>query len=194
MNNSYKVEESYIKALVEQAAWKPSELQKIITELEEADAAQADSELEVVEEEEEVVEEEEATHACPLCESILAEEISEDVLMEHIKGIEEALLSIIEEEEEELEEEDGPSDDELNKIGNEDGDEDAKGKKGPSKMDIKAAFKKHKAKKNEMKLTPKDKTDKKNRDDANGKKDSEFEKVRKAKAHANEKARDEQGK
>tara|TARA_R110000782_G_scaffold102791_4_gene190158 strand:+ start:36921 stop:37397 length:477 start_codon:yes stop_codon:yes gene_type:complete len=140
MNNHYKVENDYIKALVEQAAWKPSEL---VTE---------DKEVVAKVEAEVVAEEEAKEHACPLCESILAEEISEDVLMEHIKNIEEALLSVIEEEEKAKEDEDtieemedGPSDDDLNKIGAEKKKE-GEGKKGPSKMDLKAAYKKYKTK------------------------------------------------
>ena len=62
---------------------------------------------EVLEEAKAVVEEEEDYHTCPLCESELEEELSEEAIVEFTSDV----LDILEEAEESLEEEDSYDDD-----------------------------------------------------------------------------------
>jgi len=110
MSDYIKVEDSFVASLVENAAWKAARV------------TLSDKEGEVVEEEEKVVEEAKKAkkemkeeddekddvdpsggpitkesveeHTCPLCESVLAEELSDDTIFEHVAQIKAALQSL----------------------------------------------------------------------------------------------------
>ena len=106
MSEKIKVNEDFIQSLISGAAWRESEISKPIVE-----------ETETAEAEEEVVVEEE-THTCPLCESSLSEELSEEAMDAHI----DMLQLIVNEDEEAVEEmyddeddEDAPEDSEMKK-------------------------------------------------------------------------------
>ena len=88
MSEKIKVNEDFIQSLISGAAWRESEISKPIVE-----------ETETAEAEEEVVVEEE-THTCPLCESSLSEELSEEAMDAHI----DMLQLIVNEDEEAVEE------------------------------------------------------------------------------------------
>ena len=106
MSEKIKVNEDFIQSLISGAAWRESEISKPIVE--ETDTAEAEEEV--------VVEEE--THICPLCESSLSEELSEEAMDAHI----DMLQLIVNEDEEAVEEmyddeddEDAPEDSEMKK-------------------------------------------------------------------------------
>tara|TARA_R110002110_G_scaffold12660_1_gene59881 strand:+ start:232 stop:651 length:420 start_codon:yes stop_codon:yes gene_type:complete len=88
MSEKIKVNEDFVKSLISGAAWRETEVSKPIVE-----------ETETAEAEEEVVVEEE-THTCPLCESSLSEELSEEAMDAHI----DMLQLIVNEDEEAVEE------------------------------------------------------------------------------------------
>ena len=119
MTEFIKVDESYIKALVEDAAWdtarvslverggkkgdKPAKGKKGDKPDFTTDARKGDEEDFEGTEMKEAVE----VHECPLCESVLEEELSDDVIFEHVSQIQTALQALeeaSEEEEEEVEE------------------------------------------------------------------------------------------
>ena len=99
MSEKIKVNEDFVKSLISGAAWRETEVSKPIVE-----------ETETAEAEEEVVVEEE-THTCPLCESSLSEELSEEAMDAHIDMLQ---LIVNEDEEavEEMYEDDDEDDDE----------------------------------------------------------------------------------
>ena len=102
MTNHINVDESFVKSLVENAAWDEARLS--VTEAKQEETVEASKEeAEVVEEEkEELVQAtqplQEDEHFCPLCESTLEEELSDERIMEHLAQIEEALAQELEEE------------------------------------------------------------------------------------------------
>jgi hypothetical protein len=126
MTEFITVEESYVKALVEDAAWdiakvplherggkkgdKPAKGKKGDKPDFTTDARKGDkSKTKPGEEDFEGEEMKEAVevHECPLCESVLEEELSDDVIFEHVSQIQTALKALEEasdEEEEEVEE------------------------------------------------------------------------------------------
>ena len=94
-----KVEKEFLDNLFESAAWNQVGVKPVVEE----------AAPEVVEEESSVVEEAEegATHSCPVCESTLEEELSDDVLREHLSKVFDVIdeaFEVIEEEEEASEE------------------------------------------------------------------------------------------
>jgi hypothetical protein len=101
MTNHINVEESFIKSLVENAAWDEARLS--VTEAKQEETVEASKEeAEVVEEEkEELVQETQALqedqHVCPLCESTLEEALTDEQIMEHLAQIEEAFGQDLEE-------------------------------------------------------------------------------------------------
>ena len=126
MTEFIKVDEGYIKALVEDAAWDTARVSLVERggkrgdkpskedEGDEADfttdARRGDkSKTEKGKKDFEGTEMKEAVevHECPLCESVLEEELSDDVIFEHVSQIQSALQALeeaSEEEEEEVEE------------------------------------------------------------------------------------------
>lgn len=91
MSEKIRVDEDFVKSLIGGAAWRQEELRKELTE-------------EVVEEAAEEVVEEEA-HICPLCESHLAEEISDEAWDSHFAMLDQIAEEVdAEEEGEDLEE------------------------------------------------------------------------------------------
>jgi len=126
MTEFIKVDESYIKALVEDAAWDTARVSLVErggkrgdkpSKEDEGDkpdfttkARKGDkSKTKPGEEDFEGTEMKEAVevHECPLCESVLEEELSDDVIFEHVSQIQTALQALeeaSEEEEEEVEE------------------------------------------------------------------------------------------
>lgn len=91
MSEKIRVDEDFVKSLIGAAAWRQEELRKELTE-------------EVVEEAAEEVVEEEA-HICPLCESHLAEEISDEAWDSHFAMLDQIAEEVdAEEEGEDLEE------------------------------------------------------------------------------------------
>ena len=90
MTDHIQVNDNFVAALVESAAWGAARLNVAEKKVQEA--------TEVVEE-----------HTCPLCESVLAEDLSEERLLEHLEMISEILESL-HEETAELEEEDEDED------------------------------------------------------------------------------------
>ena len=89
MSEKIKVNEDFVKSLISGAAWRETEVSKPIVE--ETETAEAEEEVVVVEEE---------THTCPLCESSLSEELSEEAMDAHI----DMLQLIVNEDEEAVEE------------------------------------------------------------------------------------------
>lgn len=92
--------ESFIAGVLRTSAWKSADLDVVL-----------DKETEVIEESAEEVDESEevATHVCPLCETELEEELSDQCLLEHAQS----MLSLFDEVEAQLNEEDDESDEEL---------------------------------------------------------------------------------
>ena len=80
MKNVVKVDEAYRKTLMEQGEW--SQLGIKPEFLEEEVAVEAPAEVVSEAKEEEVIEEE--CYTCPLCESSLENELSEDRISEHL--------------------------------------------------------------------------------------------------------------
>lgn len=148
MSDNIKVDESYIAALVENGAWDTAGLkieeQDTLTEEEreyleslsdeelDALANRTEEDLENLEVEEryDVLKkvdemrqdesEDEEVHVCPLCESYLEEELSDEILAEHFDNVLEALDELNEEAEEADDtdpkvNEEGPSDEDLDK-------------------------------------------------------------------------------
>ena len=107
MSEKIKVNEDFIQSLISGAAWRESEISKPIVE-----------ETETAEAEEEVVVEEE-THICPLCESSLSEELSEEAMDAHI----DMLQLIVNEDEEAVEEMYDDEDDDEKPEAEEEGDD-----------------------------------------------------------------------
>jgi hypothetical protein len=135
MSEKIKVNEDFIQSLISGAAWRESEISKPIVE-----------ETETAEAEEEVVVEEE-THICPLCESSLSEELSEEAMDAHIDMLqlivnedEEAVEEMYDDEKPEAEEEGDdsemtPKEKAMTKIKNKIGNK-AKGKKAKGKKKV----------------------------------------------------------
>lgn len=153
MSDNLKVEESFVEALLEQAAWAAAriELSEGKTAKKEAttragtpgnstaDLDLSDDEPEEDEEDEDSVgrmgnhdemkekkvkekkKVKEATeeHTCPLCESILEEELSDEQIMEHVAQIQSAMATIEEGGDEDDEYDVEPTDDDLDAIENE---------------------------------------------------------------------------
>jgi len=95
MTEHIRVNDNFVAALVESAAWGAARLNV------------AEKEVQAVSEEAtELVEE----HTCPLCESVLDEDLSEERLLEHLQLVSEILESLLVEEEEELQEEEDEED------------------------------------------------------------------------------------
>ena len=91
MSEHIHVNEDYIAAVLKNAAWESARVD--LTEV-------------VQEETEEVIEEQaKEVHSCPLCESVLDEELSDEQISEHLSLIEAALNSLKEMKEEEEDDE-----------------------------------------------------------------------------------------
>jgi hypothetical protein len=96
MDFRMKVDDSFVKRLIEEGGWEKLGITPRMDE--------ATTEVEETEETEEVVAEAEAEeHTCPLCQSTLEEELSEDTMTQHIEAVL-ALVEQLNEEEEEAEE------------------------------------------------------------------------------------------
>jgi|10_taG_2_1085330.scaffolds.fasta_scaffold49375_3 predicted house-cleaning noncanonical NTP pyrophosphatase (MazG superfamily) len=91
MTDHIKVNENYIASLFEGAAWDAAGVKFPVEE---------DATTEVVEEGKAEVVEEAEVHSCPLCESVLAEDLTEEQLLEHLEMISEIIESLNEEAEE----------------------------------------------------------------------------------------------
>jgi len=124
MTNHIEVDETYVKSLLENAAWgkaniklseKTSPVEQEITE-------------EPTEEEAAVIEEAPESHSCPLCESSLENDLSDEVIFEHINMVQSLLQALTEEEAEESDEVD-----EMQEKKKDDGE--SKGDKGKDKKD-----------------------------------------------------------
>jgi len=117
MSHNIKVEENYVDSLLRNAAWESAGINLI------SEAKKAKKEMKEMEDEEEAEEkdmkESVETHVCPLCESTLEEELTDDQIFEHVSEIQQMLVSLEEakaedeeEDEEEVEEAMAPQDDE----------------------------------------------------------------------------------
>lgn len=91
--------ESFIAGVLRTSAWKSADLDVVL-----------DKEPEVIDESAEEVDESEevATHVCPLCETELEEELSDQCLLEHAQS----MLSLFDDVEAQLNEEDEEPEDE----------------------------------------------------------------------------------
>ena len=128
MTDHIKVETSFVKSLLEGAAWgsagvtlaekksTPKEMKEADDEEEDLDPSGTKKELD----QKESVE----VHECPLCESVLDEELSDEAIFEHVAQIQEALKTLEEKKEvSEDDDDDGdkePTEDDLKAIEKED--------------------------------------------------------------------------
>jgi hypothetical protein len=143
MTEHIKVEKSFIESLVEGAAWDAARLTITEKKAPKQEMKEADEEEDLDPsgtKKEESVEE----HSCPLCESVLAEELSDEVIFEHVAQIQEALKTL--EEKKEVSEDDDddvePTDDDLNAIEKEEESRSSKKEAVMSKVkELKAAAK-----------------------------------------------------
>jgi hypothetical protein len=93
MTEHIKVEKSFIESLVEGAAWDAARLTITEKKAPKQEMKEADEEEDLDpsgSKKEESVEE----HSCPLCESVLEEELSDEVIFEHVAQIQEALKTL----------------------------------------------------------------------------------------------------
>jgi len=107
MSNHIKIDEDFVKSLIQDAAW-----DKVHVSVQEADETVEIEEAEEAEEAEKVEEAEEPF--CPLCESQLDEELSDETILEHIDKIQNLLTEkkdVDEQDEEEEVEEDSEVED-----------------------------------------------------------------------------------
>tara|TARA_Y100000034_G_scaffold89685_1_gene107959 strand:- start:488 stop:904 length:417 start_codon:yes stop_codon:yes gene_type:complete len=109
--NHLNVDKDYVQSLVESAAWAAVEIKptKIEKKLEEASDDSADDSTE---------DSEPQAHTCPLCESTLEEDLSDDRILEHLESMMAVVnqvsedLEVLSEEEDEDEDSEEASDDE----------------------------------------------------------------------------------
>ena len=98
MTDHIKVETSFVKSLLEGAAWEKAGLtlveKKAATkEMKEADDEEEDLDPSGTKKELDQKESVEV-HECPLCESVLDEELSDEAIFEHVAQIQEALKTL----------------------------------------------------------------------------------------------------
>ena len=105
--NHINVGADFVKNLVENANWQKAGLEVSVKETEE-ETKEASIEEEAApveevkaEEEEEELEEETKEHQCPLCESVLEEELSEEKLISHLGAMQELFAKFTAKEEDE---------------------------------------------------------------------------------------------
>jgi hypothetical protein len=113
MSDYIKVEDSFVASLVENAAWKAArvtlsdkegevveEEEKVVEEAKKAKKAKKEMKEEDDEKDDvdpsggPITKESVEEHTCPLCESVLAEELSDDTIFEHVAQIKAALQSL----------------------------------------------------------------------------------------------------
>lgn len=99
MSNYINVENEAVQAIIENAAWDLGGV--TLAEKKESPVA-----------EKETLEEEAEVHSCPLCESVLAEELSDERILEHIDALKEAISLLSEED---VSEEDADDDEDPEK-------------------------------------------------------------------------------
>ena len=133
MNDNIKVDKSFVESLVEGAAWDAARItlveKKAATkEMKEADDEEEDLDPSGTKKELDQKESVEV-HECPLCESVLEEELSDEAIFEHVAQIQEALKTLEEKKEVSEDEEEDEKAAEADAKGDPDFDESKSSKK-----------------------------------------------------------------